>query len=58
MTQMVDVYIPIDRRYALVQDAALPDRTNGAALSADISGFTPLTEVSRGHWALGTARRS
>lgn len=45
MAQMMEVYIPIDRRYALAQDVALPDRTNGAALFADISGFTPLTEA-------------
>src|SRR5258706_1505919 len=38
-------YIPTDRRYALAQGADLPDRTIGAALFADISGFTPLTEV-------------
>src|SRR5258706_12778157 len=38
-------YIPTDRRYALAQGADLPDRTTGAALFADISGFTPLTEV-------------
>lgn len=38
-------YIPIDRRQALVQGVPLPDRTEGAALFADISGFTPLTEA-------------
>src|SRR5215207_7710692 len=38
-------YIPTDRRYALAQGAPLPDRTTGAALFADISGFTPLTEA-------------
>ncbi len=38
------VYIPIDRRHALVRGEALPDRTHGTALFADISGFTPLTE--------------
>ena len=37
-------YIPIDRRYALAKSADLPDQTTGAALFADISGFTPLTE--------------
>ncbi len=36
-------YLPIDRRHALHRGAALPDRTCGAALFADISGFTPLT---------------
>ena len=38
-------YIPTDRRYALAHGSALPDRTAGAALFADISGFTPLTEA-------------
>lgn len=37
-------YIPVDRRFALLQDTILPDATTGAALFADISGFTPLTE--------------
>jgi adenylate cyclase len=39
------VYIPIDRRHALAQGTTLPERTSGAALFADISGFTPLTEA-------------
>ncbi|HJR82237.1 MAG TPA: tetratricopeptide repeat protein [Anaerolineales bacterium] len=38
-------YIPTDRRHALAQGADLPDYTTGAALFADISGFTPLTEA-------------
>ncbi len=38
-------YLPIDRYYALAQAATLADRTAGAALFADISGFTPLTET-------------
>jgi len=38
-------YIPIDRRLALAEGRALPERTRGAALFADISGFTPLTEM-------------
>lgn len=38
-------YIPMDRRHALAQRFALPDRTTGAALFADISGFTALTEA-------------
>jgi len=36
-------YLPLDRRHALANGVALPDRTRGAALFADISGFTPLT---------------
>ncbi|MFN8471022.1 MAG: tetratricopeptide repeat protein [Anaerolineae bacterium] len=38
-------YIPIDRRLALQRGVPLPDHARGAALFADISGFTPLTEV-------------
>ncbi len=38
-------YIPTDRRYALSRGYELPDATTGAALFADISGFTPLTEA-------------
>ncbi|MBI3957820.1 MAG: tetratricopeptide repeat protein [Chloroflexi bacterium] len=37
-------YIPLDRRRALAAGANLPIHTTGAALFADISGFTPLTE--------------
>jgi class 3 adenylate cyclase len=37
--------IPADRRHALAQGVGLPDRTWGAALFADISGFTPLAEA-------------
>ncbi|HEU5011335.1 MAG TPA: BREX system ATP-binding domain-containing protein, partial [Roseiflexaceae bacterium] len=43
--QDFDIYIPQDRRLALVRGLALPDRTCGAALFADISGFTPLAEA-------------
>ncbi len=38
-------YIPMDRRQALARGAQLPERSSGAALFADISGFTPLTEA-------------
>ena len=38
-------YIPVDRRLAIAQGKKLPDRTHGAALFADISGFTRLTEA-------------
>jgi class 3 adenylate cyclase/tetratricopeptide (TPR) repeat protein len=37
-------YIPGDRRRALAAGTTLPSRVRGAALFADISGFTPLTE--------------
>ncbi len=43
--QDFDVYIPQDRRFALAHGLELPDRTFGAALFADISGFTPLAEA-------------
>jgi class 3 adenylate cyclase/tetratricopeptide (TPR) repeat protein len=45
MVESASVYIPIDRREALARGDALPTRTQGAALLADISGFTPLTEA-------------
>jgi class 3 adenylate cyclase/tetratricopeptide (TPR) repeat protein len=38
-------FVPIDRLHALAHGAPLPDRTTGAALLADISGFTALTEA-------------
>ncbi len=48
MTDLLDnaqAYIPGDRRRALATGASIPDRVRGAALFADISGFTPLTEA-------------
>ena len=41
----LEAYIPGDRRRALATGTPLPDRVRGAALFADISGFTPLTEA-------------
>ena len=41
----LEAHIPGDRRRALATGAAMPDRVRGAALFADISGFTPLTEA-------------
>ena len=41
------VYLPQDRRRALANHSTLPERANGAALFADISGFTALTESLR-----------
>lgn len=38
-------YLPADRRYVLAQNRTLAERSNGAALFADISGFTPMTEL-------------
>src|SRR5688572_14143854 len=43
--EALSAYIPTDRRHALARGAALPNHTSGAALFADISGFTPLTEA-------------
>lgn len=43
--EQLNAYIPMDRRQALARGIVLPDRLSGAALLADISGFTPLTEA-------------
>lgn len=43
--EFLHAYIPQDRRHAIAQGILLPERTTGAALFADISGFTPLTEA-------------
>src|ERR1700754_829112 len=40
-----EAYIPSDRRAAIAAGLELPDRTQGAALFADIAGFTALTEA-------------
>jgi adenylate cyclase len=42
---VVASYLPQDRRQALATDLDLPSRAVGAALLADISGFTALTEA-------------
>lgn len=39
------VYVPMDRRHALAHGATLPEQTHGAALVADVSGFTALAEA-------------
>lgn len=39
----IQIYLPIDRRLALSRGEPLPATTQGTALFADISGFTPLT---------------
>src|SRR5215831_14626268 len=41
----LQAHIPGDRRRALATGIPIPDRVRGAALFADISGFTPLTEA-------------
>jgi adenylate cyclase len=43
--EALGAYVPIDRRQAMARGKDLPDHTRGAALFADISGFTPLTEA-------------
>src|SRR5262245_42170367 len=52
--ESLDAYIPTDRRHALAGGVDLAEQTTGAALFADISGFTPLTEALVG--ALGAQR--
>lgn len=44
MTYTLSVYLPQDRRVALLNNSRLPGRTSGAALFADISGFTSLSK--------------
>ncbi len=48
-------YVPADRRHALAKRTTLAARTAGAALFADIAGFTPATEAIA--QAFGTAPR-
>jgi adenylate cyclase len=42
-SEPISVYLPVDRRLALARGETLPERTEGSAIFADISGFTPLT---------------
>lgn len=51
---LLESFMPRDRRDAIAEGRALADRTEGAALFADISGFTPLTEALVG--AFGAQR--
>src|SRR5690349_17093987 len=43
--ELLSAYLPADRLRALATGSDLPERAQGAALFADISGFTPLTEA-------------
>ncbi len=43
-TMALHTYLPQDRLQALARGLSLPERTHGAALFADIAGFTALTE--------------
>jgi adenylate cyclase len=40
-----EAYLARDRRRALAAGRDLPDRVDGSAIFADVSGFTPLTEA-------------
>ena len=42
----LDAFLPLDRRLALAKGESPPDRTFGAALVTDISGFMPLIEAT------------
>ncbi|MEM7033713.1 MAG: tetratricopeptide repeat protein, partial [Chloroflexota bacterium] len=44
-TDTLTAYIPMDRRQAILAEQDLPEQSDGSALFADISGFTPLTEA-------------
>jgi predicted ATPase/class 3 adenylate cyclase len=43
--ERVSTYLPMDRRHALAANRPLPDRAEGAALFADVVGFTHLTDT-------------
>ncbi len=45
MMERASAYIPMDWRQAMARGETLPEHAQGAALFADISGFTPLTET-------------
>ncbi len=45
-----EAYLAGDRRRALLAGRPMPDRVTGAALFADLSGFTPLTEAMHGEY--------
>lgn len=47
MMDALSAFLPIDRRLAMQAGQPLPDRVRGAALFADISGFTALTAALR-----------
>src|SRR4051794_27374046 len=45
MAADLSVYLATDRRYALARGVTLPTNADGAALFADVAGFTPLAEA-------------
>lgn len=42
---VLSAYLPVDRARAIARGESLPSHAQGAALFADVSGFTPLTEA-------------
>lgn len=50
MLDLLSVYVPEDRCQAMARGETLPEQMEGAALLADISGFTPLTEAMVHHY--------
>ncbi|MEW5870089.1 MAG: tetratricopeptide repeat protein [Chloroflexota bacterium] len=52
--QLLNVYLPLDRRLALALGQRIPEYDLGAALYADVSGFTALGEALK--TALGSRR--
>lgn len=47
VVDILSAFLPFDRRLAMPAGDTLPDRARGAALFADISGFTALTATLR-----------
>jgi predicted ATPase/class 3 adenylate cyclase len=45
LTAALSAYLPVDRCHAIAQGEVLPDRSYGAALFADVSGFTALSDA-------------
>jgi hypothetical protein len=43
--ELLSAYLPIDRGLAVLRGKPLGSRSHGAALSADVSGFTLLAEA-------------
>lgn len=52
--ELLESYIPQDRRVALAAGTSLPDSAYGIVLFLDVSGFTPLTEAMT--YSLGIRR--
>jgi class 3 adenylate cyclase len=50
MFDSLAVYVPEDRRQTMACGKTLPEQMQGAALFADISGFTPLSEALVHHY--------